>query len=152
MPITTYGKYMSEAKVKGKLTNYQPYSALTKGAGALIAFGIAVQLGVDRETVVPFAGGNFEGIALAQEPHDWVNNADDQNYPAQTPVAVVTKGVIWVEVEEDVLNGDAPVIDNTTGNFRPSTTVTATITALPGARFRSAAVAGELAQLEINLP
>lgn len=152
MPITSYEKYMSEAKAKGKLANYQDYSAETKGAAAAIAYGIAVQLGGDRETVVPFAGGTFEGVALAQEPHDWVNNANDQSYPVNSPVAVVTKGVLWVEVEEDVLTGDTPVVDNTTGNFRPSTTATATVTALPSAKFRSSAAAGGLAQLEINLP
>lgn len=152
MPINTYGKYMSEAKVKGKIANYQDYSALTKAGAALIPYGAAVQLGADRKTVVKFTGGSFEGIALAQPIHDWVNDADDQHYKAESPVAVVTKGVIWVEVEEDVLPGDAAVIDNTTSNFRPSTTATATVTALASARFRSAAVAGDLAQLEINLP
>ncbi|WP_088005611.1 structural cement protein Gp24 [Indiicoccus explosivorum] len=152
MPITSYEKYMSEASSKGKLANYQPYSAITKGAAAAIAFGVAVQLGADQETVVPFAGGAPAGISLAQEPHDWVNNAADQNYPVNSPVAVVTKGVIWVEVIEDVLAGDTPVVDNATGNFRPNTTAITTVTALPGARFHSAAAAGGLAQLEINLP
>ncbi|MFC2948541.1 structural cement protein Gp24 [Virgibacillus sediminis] len=152
MPITSYEKYMSEAKSKGKLANYQDYSAITKGAAADVAYGIAVQLGTDPETVVPFAGSTPEGIALAREQHDWITNADDQFYPVNKPVAVVTKGVIWVEVEEDVLSGDTPVVDNATGNFRPSSTATTEVTEMPSAKFRSAAAAGDLAQLEINLP
>ncbi|AKG05529.1 hypothetical protein AAV35_012720 [Salimicrobium jeotgali] len=152
MPITNYGKYLPEATGKGKLANFQDYSANTKAAAEVIPYGVAVQLGTDPETAVPFAGGSFEGVALAQEVHDWVNQADDQKYKTQTPVAVVTKGVIWVEVIEDVVASDKPVVDNTTGNFRPDSTATTEVTALPSARFRSSAAAGDLAQLEINLP
>ncbi|WP_406944493.1 hypothetical protein ACJA3J_15075 [Halobacillus sp. SY10] len=153
MAITEYNKYMPEAQGKGKLANYQDYSAETKAAAEDIPYGVAVQLGTDRETVSVFAGGSPVGIALAQEPNDWQDpNANNQLYKAQMPVAIVRKGPIWVEVEEDVNIGDKAVADNSTGNFRPEGTATSNIVAFPTAVFKTAALAGELAQLEINLP
>ncbi|WP_438800605.1 structural cement protein Gp24, partial [Acinetobacter baumannii] len=50
MAITNYDKYMPEAGGRGKLANYQDYSADTKAAAEVIPFGAAVQLGADGET------------------------------------------------------------------------------------------------------
>lgn len=153
MAITTYDKYMPEAGGKGKLANYQDYSADTKAAGAVIPFGAPLQLGPDGETVVPVAsGGKPYGIALAQEVHDWVTNANDQNYPQYAPVAVVRKGVLWVEAGEDVITGELANVNPANGKFYASDTATAGTIPFPTATFKSKAAAGGLVQVEINLP
>lgn len=153
MAITSYEKYMPEANGKGKLANYQDYSADTKAAGEVIPFGAPVQLGTDGETVVNVkAAGKPYGIALAQEIHDWVTGASDENYPKFDPVAVVRKGVIWVEAGEDVITGELANVNPTNGKFYASDTATTGTVSFPSATFKSKAVAGNLVQVEINLP
>ncbi|KZE64972.1 hypothetical protein AWM68_20890 [Fictibacillus phosphorivorans] len=153
MSITTYDKYMPEAGGPGKLANYQDYSADTKAAGELIPFGSPVQLDVTGEKVTPVkAAGAPYGIALAQEVHDWVTNANDLLYPLNAPVAVVRKGVIWVEVAEDVITGKTAKVNPANNKFYPGDTATAGTITFPSATFKSKASAGSLAQLEINLP
>ncbi|MEH7214774.1 hypothetical protein V7079_22715 [Priestia megaterium] len=153
MAITSYDKYMPAAGGKGKLANYQDYSADTKAAAEDIPYGVAVQLGTDGETITRVkAGGKPYGVSLAQEINDWVLKADDQKYLRYDPVAAVRKGVIWVQVDEDVVIGDGVVVDPTTSNFRPADTATSGVIAFPSAAFKSSAQAGGLVQLEINLP
>lgn len=154
MPITDYNnRYMEEASSPGKLANYQDYSADTKAAEEDIPYGAAVQLGTDGEGVTKVkASGSPYGIALAQEMHDWVNNADDQHYKKFKPVAVVRKGVIWVEAGEDVMTGEKANVSPTDGKFYASDTVTVGTIEVPTGRFKSKATAGNLVQLEINQP
>ncbi|RAS75237.1 structural cement protein Gp24 [Priestia endophytica] len=152
MAITSYGKYMDEATSKGKLANYQDYSADTKAAAEVIPFGVMTELTGDGKTVKVFEGGKPYGIAMAQEVHDWVTQADDQKYKTKSPVSVARKGVLWVEALEDVSMTDGVVVDPTTGNFRPADTTTTGVVALPSAAFKTNAKAGGLVQLEINLP
>jgi len=66
-------------------------------------------------------------------------------------VSFLRRGRIWVEVVEDVTKGNQAVADNATGDFRPSSTATTGISGVVGV-FKTSAVAGDLAQLEINLP
>jgi len=152
MAITNYDKYLPVAQSKGKLATFQDYSAKTKAAAEVIPYGVAVQLGEDKETVIVCNGGTPTGIALAQEIHDWVNDAKDKNYQTNMPVAVVRKGVVWIEVVEDVSIGDKANVDTTTGDFIPAGTETAESVEFPSAVFKTNTIAGELAQLEINLP
>ncbi|WP_419882781.1 structural cement protein Gp24 [Peribacillus sp. B-H-3] len=154
MAITDYEKYMPEANGKGKLANYQDYSADTKAAGEVIPFGAGVQLGPDGETVLTIksSGNKPYGIALAQEVHDWVTKANDQSYPQFDPVAVIRKGVIWVEAGEDVITGEAANINPSNGKFYASDTATSGTIVFPTATFKSKAAAGSLVQVEINLP
>jgi hypothetical protein len=153
MSITTYDKYMPEAGGPGKIANYQDYSADTKAAAEVVPFGSPVQLDVTGEKVTQIkAAGKPYGIAIAQEVHDWVTNANDQNYPLNAPVAVVRKGVIWVEVAEDVITGKSANVNPANNKFYPSDTATAGTIAFPSATFKSKASAGSLAQVEINLP
>lgn len=153
MPITNYDKYMPEASGKGKLANYQDYSADTKAADEVIPFGAPVQLGSNGETVTNVkAGGKPYGIALAQEVHDWVTGANDQNFPQYAPVPVVRKGVIWVEAGEDVITGELANVNPVNGKFYASDTATAGTVVFPSATFKSSASANQLVQVEINLP
>ena len=152
MSITDYNKYLPEAESKGKLATFQDYSAATKAAAEEIPYGVAVQLGTDEQVNI-CNGSTPVGVALAQKIRDWVDpNADDQKYKTNDPVAVVRKGVIWVKAVEDVTAGDSAKVDNVTGDFRPSDTATTESVAFPSSAFKTSAVAGELAQLEINLP
>jgi sugar lactone lactonase YvrE len=153
MSITNYEKYMPEASAKGKLVNYQEYSAETKAAAEIIPFGSAVQLSADGQTITTVkASGAPYGVALATEIHDWVTNADDQKYLQYDAVAVVRKGVIWVEAGEDIITGDGVKVDPATGKFYPADTATTGVVTFPSAIFKSSATAGSLVQLEINLP
>lgn len=153
MPITEYGKYMPEAQRAGALANYQDYSADTKAAEEVIPFGAAVQLGADGEGVVTVkAGGKPYGIAMAQEIHDWINDADDQHYKQYKPVAVARKGVIWVTAGEDVLTGEAVNVNPVNGRFYASDTATAGTIPVPTGAFKTSAAAGALVQVEINQP
>lgn len=151
MAITEYGKYMPEAAHAGKLANYQDYEADTKAAEGSIPFGAAVQLGADGEGVIPLkTEGTPFGIALATEVHDWVRNADDQHYKQYDAVAVVRKGTIWVEAGDDVMTGEAAAVNPSNGKFYPADTEGAI--AFPTATFKTKATAGNLAQVQINLP
>ncbi|CAM4012352.1 hypothetical protein [Mesobacillus zeae] len=151
MAITDYGKYMPEAGGKGKLANYQDYQADTKAAAEAIPFGAALQLGTDKNTVtVVKTGGKPYGIALAQEIHEWVTKADDQKFLQYDPVPVVRKGTLWVEAGGDVISGDAAAVDPATNRF-VATGFTGAI-AFPSGTFKGNASAGQLVQVEINLP
>lgn len=151
MAITNYDKYMPEAGHAGKLANYQDYSADTKAAEEEIPFGAAVQLGDDGDGVTKVKkDGEPYGIALATEVHDWVRDADDQQYKKNIPVAVVRKGVIWVEAGEDVKAGEKVAVDPDDGKFYKEGADDAI--EVPTGRFKTKAKKDNLVQLEINQP
>lgn len=155
MPITSYDQYMSEELGKGVIAEYRSSHADSKAAGGDIPFGVAVELGAaNKNTVVQFTGGAPYGVAVARHFNEYVNTTDAEakKYVENDAVPVLRKGVIWVEVIEDVEAGQAVKVDNATGNFRPEGTATAETVAFPGAVFKSSAIAGGLAKLEINLP
>lgn len=153
MAITSYDKYMPEASGKGKLANYQDYSAETKAAAEVIPFGSAVQLSATGDAVtVMKASGKPYGIALASEIHDWVLETDDQKYLQYDAVPIVRKGVIWVEAGEDIICGESVKVNPATGKFHPADSITTDIIAFPSSVFKTNASAGALVQIEINLP
>ncbi len=157
MPITSYDQYMSEELGKGVIAEYRSSHADSKAAGGDIPFGVAVELGAtNKNTVVQFAGGVPYGVAVARHFNEYVNTTDAEakKYVQYEAVPVLRQGVIWVEVVEDVTAGQKAVADNATGNFRATTTDGTTTFGVefPGAVYKSSAIAGGLAKLEINLP
>ncbi|MGY4689338.1 structural cement protein Gp24 [Salibacterium sp. K-3] len=149
MPITDYQKYMDAAASKGKFATYQDSHAETKAAASAISYGMAVEMTGGGSQAQTFQGGTFLGVALAREYYDYTDPNAQKQYDANEPVAVVRKGVIWVEVDEDAAPGDTVYAASTTGNFKTSATDGVEVT---GAAFKSTANAGELVQLELNLP
>jgi hypothetical protein len=153
MPITNYDKYMPVAGKAGQLANYQDYSADTYAATEVIPYGAAVQLTVDGTGITVLkTGGTPIGVALAQNIHDWVLNADDQKYNQYDPTTVVKKGTIWVEAGEDIIAGKSVNVNPANNKFYPSDTATVGTISFPSAKFKTSATANQLVQVEINLP
>lgn len=158
MAITTYyDNTMPEETGKGRIAEYKDVSADTKAAGGEIGFGKVVELDETGEKAIQFEGGVPFGIAMAKhfaeyDPKVIPEGVDVNVYKEFDAVSVVRKGIVWVEVLEDVVAGDAVAVDDATGDFRPGDTAETDSTELPGAQFKSSAIAGNLAKVELNLP
>lgn len=156
MPITSYEQYMQEPTGKGRVALYPEHRADTLAAAEAIGWGRAVQYNAaNKNRADLYDGGKVVGIAIANHYAEYrsanVNNDIVGEYAANEAVSVLRKGVIWVQVLEDVEKGEDAVADNATGDFRPSDTATVGKSAVIGV-FKTSAVANGLAQLEINLP
>lgn len=158
MPITNYSEYMSAPTGKGRVGQYQDQRADTLAANEAIGWGRAVQYAANKNKADLYdgvAGAKVIGVAIANHYAEYrssdVNNPLVGEYVANEAVSVLRRGLIWVEVLEDVVKGDQAVADNATGDFRPSQTVTGGKSAVIG-EFKTSAVAGGLALLEINMP
>jgi|SRR5579875_953216 len=157
MPITNYSQYMPQELGKGKISSYHDYRADSAAAAENIDWGVAVQLNpTNPNKVETYKGtGKFVGIAIANHFAEYrlasVADDIDGHYLANDAVSYLRRGVIFVEVLEDVVKGEEAVIDNATGNFRPSDTAVTQKSGVVGV-FKTSASAGGLAQLEINLP
>ncbi|UZH06391.1 structural cement protein Gp24 [Heyndrickxia coagulans] len=157
MPILSYEQYMPEELGKGKVASYHDHRADTEAAGAPIDWGVAVQRKADDpEHIVTYDGtGKFIGVAIANIYAETrlpdISQGVDGHYEQYDVVPVLRRGIVFVEVLEDVIKGDEAVIDNATGNFRPKGTATTAVSASVGV-FKTSASAGNLAQLEVNLP
>lgn len=156
--ITQYDQYMQEPIGKGRVASYHDHRADTGAAVAALAWGRAVQYNSSNPNQVETyngAAGDVVGIAISDEVTEYrVQNISDEivgQYEKNDPVSFLRRGKIWVEVLEDVTKGDKAVADNATGDFRPSGTATTDVSAVVGA-FKTSAVTGDLAQVEINLP
>ncbi|MFB6475766.1 hypothetical protein ACFCW7_23180 [Paenibacillus glucanolyticus] len=157
MPITNYDQYMPEVSGKGRIAQYPEQRADTLAAAGAIGWGRAVQYAATNKNRGEVYNGSRKvvGIAIANHYAEYrssnINNSITGEYVANDAVSVLRKGIIWVEVLEDVEKGEPAVADNATGDFRPSDTSTTDKSDVVGV-FKSSASAGGLAQLEINLP
>jgi len=159
MSITNYSEYMIESTGKGRVAQYPDQRADTLAANETIGWGRAVQYAAANKNRADLydgaSGAKVVGVAIANHFAEYrssnVNNPITGEYVANDAVSVLRKGLIWVEVLEDVVRGDQAVADNATGDFRPSQTATAGKSAVIG-EFKSSASTGGLALLEINMP
>lgn len=157
MPITDYREYMAEELGKGKIATLNDYIAESGAAAENIDWGVAVQYNAaNPNRIETYKGtGRFAGIAVANHYAEYrlasVADDIDGHYVANDAVSYLRRGIIFVEVLEDVIKGEDAVIDNATGNFRPSDTATIEKSAVVGV-FKTSASANGLAQVEINLP
>lgn len=148
MSITSYPQYMQPAGKAGQLANFQDHVADTYATEAVVPFGAAVQLNATGTAIKPIAaGGTVIGIALAQNIHDYINKADDQNYPVGVPAAIVKRGRIFVVAGGEVINGQPVKVDVATQKFTTDGAV-----AIAGAVFKRNASVDQLVEIEINLP
>ena len=106
-----------------------------------IAFGLAVAQGANDNGVRAVKTGDtkFVGITALD-----LSSRDDAKFLQYESASVLKKGVIWVEVTEDVKAGDDVAVDLATGKFNKSGAK------YPNARFETSAVAGKLAQVELK--
>ena len=106
-----------------------------------IAFGLAVAQGANDKGVRAVKTGDtkFVGITALD-----LSNRDDAKFLQHESARILKKGVIWVEVTEDVKAGDDVAVDLATGKFNKSGAK------YPNARFETSAVAGGLAQVELK--
>lgn len=106
-----------------------------------IAFGLAVAQGANDNGVRAVKTGDtkFVGITALD-----LSSRDDAKFLQCESARILKKGVIWVEVTEDVKAGDDAAVDLATGKFNKSGAK------YPNARFETSAVAGKLAQVELK--
>lgn len=106
---------------------------------------------------------NGNGIAIADFASESINNGQAAGYPLKSAVSVMRQGRVWVEVEENVVEGDDVYVRHANGNaskvqkgaFRKSVDQVAaadTATKIPGAKYRTSASAGGIAIVEVNMP
>lgn len=160
---------------EGMIADLQSYVARTgyNESGAVIAYGSVVTLNTSgTELSVKKIGGASETImGIATDAHVFENSAgsiytlasEDANgligYPATQPVNVLSKGVIWVYVNEAVPELNSAVrIRHTTasskyaGRFDVSADNGKTLLVTAGARWLSTTSGAGLALLEIDIP
>ena len=106
-----------------------------------IAFGLAVTQGVNDKGIRAVKAGDtkFVGITALD-----LSSRDDAKFVQYESARILKKGVIWVEVTEDVKAGDDVAVDLATGKFNKSGAK------YPNARFETSGVAGGLAQVELK--
>lgn len=122
--------------------------------------------GADNIARLPFAAADIttERLGLGVSVHDQATeNAlasagqTEVGYKTQSSMSILRKGLIWVEVEDAVVPGGAVYVRHVAGAgeqlgaFR-SDADGSDADILPNARYKTAASAGGLAQLDINLP
>lgn len=155
MTQLTYDLYQ-KAGHAGLLYDIEPHRIVTGAAEGAIPFGRAVVPGTDpeKQVMLPDPSGleKFRGVAKST----WAQEQDltgEGQYKDKAAVNVVKQGVIWVEVNGDVVVDGAAYFVFTPGadlgKFRGDDTAASIV---PTGVFRSSASSGELAILEINLP
>lgn len=106
-----------------------------------IAFGLAVAQGANDKGIRAVKAGDtkFVGITALD-----LSSRYDGKFLQCESARILKKGVIWVEVTEDVKAGDDVAVDLATGKFNKSGAK------YPNARFETSGVAGGLAQVELK--
>ena len=106
-----------------------------------IAFGLAVAQGANDKGIRAVKAGDTKFVGItALDP----SSRDDGKFLQCESARILKKGVIWVEVTENVKAGDDVAVDLATGKFNKSGAK------YPNARFETSGVAGGLAQVELK--
>ena len=106
-----------------------------------IAFGLAVAQGANDKGIRAVKTGDtkFVGITALD-----LSSRGAAKFLQYESAGILKKGVIWVQVTEDVKAGDDVAVDLATGKFNKSGAK------YPNARFETSGVAGGLAQVELK--
>lgn len=152
MAQLNYNLYQGAAYA-GLLYDIEWHRIVSACAEDAIPFGRAVIPGTDAEKQVKLPSGDvaqvFRGIAAATWAQEQVSGVGQ--YSDTDAVNIMKQGVIWVEVNQNVLVDEAAFFNITGGTFRKDVNG-GLAEAVPTGVFRSSANSGELALLEINLP
>jgi len=152
MTQLTYNLYQGAA-YRGLIYDIENHRTVSAAAEGAIPLGFALVAGTDPEkqvTLPGVPGQPFRGISIGTWDQEQV--AGVGQYRDTEAVNVMKQGLIWVEVNGNVLIDQSAFFVNTgvdAGKFRADAT---DAEAVPTGVFRSSANSGELALLEINLP
>lgn len=153
MSVTRGYDYEQPIGQAGQIADLGPRYVRTRVAEGAIAFGRALATGTASPQVVVMSdvGEEFEGVALFT--HNRENQLYDSNlgYIDKDAVNVLRQGRVYVEVTDDVADGDTAYVDVTNGKFTNTDNAGAN-PEVPTGRFTMSASAGGLSILEINLP
>lgn len=108
-----------------------------------IGFGLAVGRGSGERGVV-IGGAQFAGISMRDITQP-ATDADPDEYQQYNNIGVMTRGLIWVEPDVDVLAGELVHYDSTTGVLSNTGG-----TLIEGATFESNASANGLAKVRLS--
>ena len=145
--------------------------AVTEDDAKLILTGEAVGLDFEVDAIGGFTVATITAAAAASAPRELlgvaqrIHNAsglslepgtafDGKSYPGESTVSIVRHGTVWVEVETAVVAGDLAYTRITATDTYPAggwrnDTDSGKAQRFTGGRFRSAAAAGGVAQLEL---
>ncbi len=146
---TTYTERIKNAR-KGQIANSTTCTVDTREVETDdgIGFGLACGQGTADDGVVLGAStaDEFAGISVKD-----VTRApgDDDQYEKGVNAAILTRGDIWVEVDEAVSAGDEVTFSSTTGELSSAAT-SGTQFAVSGARWMTSAAANGLAVLRLS--
>jgi hypothetical protein len=162
MGITNYSVTFTPGLVGGLATG-SPYSVIGRlnEDSVVIPYGRAVVQGSTPDAAIlpTSTAKDFIGVCYRVYAYENAQNAQgDFGYAPDLEFDILTKGDIWVEVEEAVAPGDAVFYrhqasggNTTIGRFR-KTADTATATQISQARWASSTTGAGLAVLTLNLP
>ena len=120
-------------------------------------FGIGVIPGTDgsKQMLLPTTGVALLGVTMHRHQEDRSLSGEDGILADGGNAEVITKGSVWVHIDQDVVVGDPVFVRIAGGNqgwFRTDVD-TADAEAVPGARWEKDALAATgIALLDINLP
>lgn len=113
-----------------------------------IGFGVPVAQGENDKGIRKTQAGDtkFVGITvLDRTASDLIND----KFIKYESARVMIKGVIWVQVAEDVKAGDPVAVTVADGKFKKTADESATVT-YPNARYETSATNGNLAQVRLK--
>lgn len=134
-------------------------TAYNAEVSAEIPFGVAVAMGTTEDAAIKLVDANskIKGVVVHSHNHSKGIDLGDTGLLPKASFAVMKKGEIWVKVEETVAVGDPVFVRHTAsggntrkGAFRKSAD-TATAIAMANSFYRTAASAGGLAKVFVNI-
>lgn len=156
---TQINEYMAKG-LAGQIADIGPTDIVTRinESESAVPFGVFVTKGSAEGTaVLPEAATDITGLTglgVVLRSH---TQPRGEGYAAGDPLPVIKKGRVWVPVE-DVVEAETEAFvrfvadaGEQQGAFRSDSDGTDAV-ALPGAKFVTDALAGELALLDLNLP
>lgn len=160
MAQTTYALEMTATGYEGGLADSRDSTIAgfrnDSAASAEIPFGRGVSKSSDADNLgckLPAPGEIFLGVMTHSMDHERTTTG----LPALAMGAVLSKGRVWVKVEAAVTLASAVLIRTTSagnglGSFTTGSASAGVTTLIPNARYVTAADAGGLAILELNMP
>lgn len=145
------------AGMKVDLTDDYVRSYANTEASAEMPFGVMLALGTGEQDAILPASGTAKLIGVLLHSHDYGDrDVGTTGVLPKGALSVLSRGTVWVTVEEAVAVGDRPFIRFATGAggsqkgaWRKSAD-TATALELKGGRYVTAASANGLAQVEFD--
>lgn len=138
-----YNRYAPDGAA-GMAATMHGWDADTKQATETIGFGLAVSKGTGDTDIVK-GGSLYVGVSMRNVTLDPATHTNPDQYVSGDNVPVMTRGDIWVEVEDAVVAQTAVTYNTTTGQLGSSGG-----TAISGAVWKTSADAGGLAIARLN--